>query len=157
MDLYRLVFDKKAWMKEYNARPEIKEQVRAASMNYYWANKDTPEFKAKKSERDRKYRITHAEEKRERDRLYHLRNRDKHLQIFRNRITFQNKQIQLDFNPRTGKCSQCGSVGRTDLHHIKYDPANPLANTIELCIPCHRKTRIGMKYNKVKSGGGCTV
>ena len=40
------------------------------------------------------------EQKRERDRLYHLRNREKHLQYFRNRITFLGKQIQLSTNPR---------------------------------------------------------
>ena len=141
-DLYALVFDKKAWMKEYNARPENKEKVRQAVRKRYWLLKDDPEFKARKSEKDRKYRLTHAEQKREKDRLYHLKNREKHLQVFRNRVTFHNKQLQLDFNPRVGTCSICGSVRRTDLHHTKYDPSNPLAHTIEVCKPCHRKQHI---------------
>ena len=141
-DLYALVFDKKAWMKEYNARPENKEKVREATKKHYWANKDNPEYQARKKASDKRWRLSHLEYKRKKDMEYHWKNREKHLQMFRNRVTFLGKQLQLDSNPRRGVCSQCGFVGRTDLHHIKYDPTNPLANTIELCKPCHRKGHI---------------
>ena len=38
---------------------------------------------------------------------------------------------------RKGICSNCKKFTRTALHHTEYDPANPLANTIEICIACH--------------------
>ena len=62
-----------------------------------------------------------------------------------NRIYFQGKRLQLNENPRTNVCSQCGKSypedlsEQTILHHTKYDPDNPLENTIEVCRGCHRK------------------
>ncbi len=61
------------------------------------------------------------------------------------KIRFKGKRIQLDHNPRTGTCSNCGKtvesgeIKRTAMHHKKYDEANPLAHTVELCISCHTK------------------
>jgi hypothetical protein len=44
---------------------------------------------------------------------------------------------------RTGICQRCGKTGyTTQMHHTKYDPANPAANTIELCIRCHNQVHV---------------
>jgi len=64
------------------------------------------------------------------------------------RIRFRGKQIDLDHNPRTGVCTKCGFVGYTHLHHTKYDDTDPLKYTVELCVGCHNKERIGVKYKK---------
>lgn len=54
-------------------------------------------------------------------------------------VSFKGKTIQLDFEPREGKCSDCGIIDEhTHLHHEKYDESNPLAHTIEVCYKCHR-------------------
>ena len=55
-----------------------------------------------------------------------------------NGLSFKGKWVELEFNPRLGKCSKCGFNGRTHLHHKQYDESNPLKNTIELCASCHR-------------------
>jgi len=64
------------------------------------------------------------------------------------KIRFKGKQILLKHNPRTGVCSQCGKIGYTHMHHIQYHDDDPLKDTIELCVGCHNKTKIGMKYKK---------
>jgi len=57
------------------------------------------------------------------------------------------KQIVVGINPRIGVCSMCGDrPKKTNMHHTKYDPDNPLAYTIELCVPCHAHVhRLGRK------------
>jgi len=61
------------------------------------------------------------------------------------RINFKGKAIFLETNPRIGTCSNCGrsiakgEIEKTNMHHIKYDPKNPEAYTIELCTRCHSK------------------
>jgi len=61
------------------------------------------------------------------------------------RINFKGKLIGLEKEPRIGICSKCGKsvkkgeIKRTNLHHLKYDPKNPLNHTIELCVGCHNK------------------
>ena len=51
----------------------------------------------------------------------------------------------LKENPRTGVCSRCfrskarGEITRTNMHHTSYDPTDVLANTMELCVSCHRQ------------------
>ena len=53
------------------------------------------------------------------------------------------KRIQLDKNPRVGRCSICdnnifdGSCRRTGIHHLRYHWDEPLKDTIELCNSCH--------------------
>ena|SRR6187200_263279 len=64
------------------------------------------------------------------------------------KITYKGKQVYVGFNPRTGICSECGHKGRTEMHHINYHDEDILKDTIELCVSCHGKKRIGMKYNK---------
>ena len=67
--------------------------------------------------------------------------KDKILEDRKKRILFIDKRIKLDRNPRTGVCQSCGKQGaRTEIHHIKYHPNDPLKDTVELCTPCHRKT-----------------
>ncbi len=61
------------------------------------------------------------------------------------RFGFQGLRYFYKNNPRLGVCSKCGArVGieckRTSLHHLEYDPDNPLNHTIELCNSCHRQT-----------------
>ena len=61
-------------------------------------------------------------------------------------VSFKGKTIPLDFEPRTGYCSDCGNYDEhTHLHHLKYDEKNPLDNTIELCGVCH-----GMRHRNNK-------
>ena len=76
------------------------------------------------------YNETHPEKLKT---LAHIRNTQ--------RIRFNGPQIDLDHNPRIGVCNKCRFVGQTHLHHEKYDKSNPLAHTIELCIPCQNKER----------------
>ena len=91
---------------------------------------------------------------------YYLKNKDRLDEYTRNyrhnhkdwvkklnssRIKFKNKRIKLKFNPRIGICSKCNKsiqkneIKQTQIHHTEYDDINPLANTIELCVSCHRK------------------
>ncbi len=63
------------------------------------------------------------------------------------RIMFNGKWILLDHNPRKGICLKCkksianNEIKKTDMHHKKYDKANPLRYTVELCVSCHDKLR----------------
>jgi len=57
------------------------------------------------------------------------------------RINFKGKQILVKENPRTGQCSVCSRKGLTHMHHKKYDIANPLKYTVELCPSCHGKEK----------------
>ena len=62
------------------------------------------------------------------------------------RYLFKNRTLLHNGNPRKGICSQCGKTNcKTDLHHDRYDPNNPLMYTRELCVACHRRTRMGRK------------
>lgn len=73
------------------------------------------------------------------------------------RITFKGERIYLKDEPRKGICSKCdksiekGEVERTVLHHLKYDPDNPLENTVELCPSCHRLEHGGGKYSMTRA------
>ena len=147
-DSYRLVFDKKAYMKIYNARPEVRKNVREAVNRHYWANRDNPDFRAKKSEADRRYALSHWEQKKRRNREYFYRHRDRILERLRARIKFQGRTKSVGRNPRTGICSLCRHKGQTDIHHMRYDRNDLLAHTIELCDSCHNKQRVGSHYNK---------
>ena len=63
------------------------------------------------------------------------------------RYYFNGKVIYHEINPRKGVCDKCGKVGgKTDMHHERYDPNNPLAFTIELCSSCHRKRTIQLSH-----------
>ncbi len=58
--------------------------------------------------------------------------------ILKSWVSFKGKTIQLDFEPRDGKCSKCGKIDEhTHLHHTQYDETDPLKHTIELCQTCH--------------------
>ena len=65
--------------------------------------------------------------------------KEKSRQYSKKAITFKDKKIRLDYNPRKNICSECGFEGKTDLHHDKYDELNPLNHTRELCVSCHSK------------------
>lgn len=58
---------------------------------------------------------------------------------------FDGKLIMPDENPRTNVCHECGRSypdelkRQTSLHHIIYNPDNPLDWTVELCSSCHAK------------------
>lgn len=69
-------------------------------------------------------------------------------------FNYRGKRFALNFDPRTGMCSDCGKgagdeyintygkvakIRNTQLHHLKYDDDHPLDNTIELCESCHSK------------------
>jgi len=69
-------------------------------------------------------------------------------------IRFKDKRILLETNPRIGICSNCGQsiakgeIEKTDMHHTKYDPKNPEAYTLELCVRCHNRERMIKKNRK---------
>ena len=64
------------------------------------------------------------------------------------RIKYKGKYKYVGTEVRTGICSLCRKQGQTQMHHINYHDDDVLKDTIELCIQCHNKQRIGMKYNK---------
>ena len=61
------------------------------------------------------------------------------------RFTPTGRRHYLKENARTGVCSRCfrskarGEIKRTAMHHTSYDPTDVLANTMELCVRCHRQ------------------
>ena len=50
---------------------------------------------------------------------------------------------------RTGTCSRCfrskarGEIKKTAMHHTSYDATDILANTVELCVRCHKQLHPG--------------
>jgi len=66
-------------------------------------------------------------------------------------ITFKDRRIRLDYDPKTGFCSECGKATKTHMHHDSYDDSDPLANTRELCESCHGKDSARRRYQKVHS------
>ena len=60
------------------------------------------------------------------------------------RIRYKGKHVYLDQNPRDGYCRTCpnnihdGSCKRTHIHHIQYHDNDPLKDTIEVCVSCHK-------------------
>lgn len=57
------------------------------------------------------------------------------------RIYFLGKRIVLTWSPRNGFCSDCGYIGKTDMHHWFYLPCMPWACAKELCESCHDMTK----------------
>lgn len=67
------------------------------------------------------------------------------------RIVFRDKQKQIKENPRVGVCNWCRAVkgeinaqtdkkcNRTHMNHESYHEDNLLEDTLEVCIPCHRR------------------
>jgi len=60
------------------------------------------------------------------------------------RIWYKNKSVRLKHNPRTGQCSIClrkkgEGIKLTHMHHIQYHDDDPLKDTIEVCVSCHKK------------------
>jgi len=60
----------------------------------------------------------------------------------RQTISYKGLDIFLGYDPRIGVCNICRAVrgwdcSKTVMHHELYDDSNPLAHTIEVCIPCH--------------------
>jgi len=66
-------------------------------------------------------------------------------------ITYKDKRIRLESDPKTGFCSECGKATKTHMHHDSYDDSDPLANTRELCESCHGKDSARRRYQKVHS------
>lgn len=55
------------------------------------------------------------------------------------RLKYKGNQILFDKPLRKGVCSNCNMECKTHLCHLKYHDEDPLRDTIELCISCHRK------------------
>ena len=70
---------------------------------------------------------------------YRLFVNQKHHNSRRMKWTPSGKQIYLKENPRIGICKNCGEIRRTEIHHINYHEDDPLRDTMELCVPCHRR------------------
>jgi hypothetical protein len=69
------------------------------------------------------------------------------------RVSFKGKRVQLNFIPRKGVCEWChktisrGEIKTTHIHHIEYDPTDPMAHTVEVCQSCH--TTFHKMYERV--------
>lgn len=102
------------------------------------------------SQYQKDYYRTHPKKRIERNKRFkdyasqhidHLRQYKKNYQ--EKRISFNGVRLHFKENPRTNTCSKCGKSypeqlsRQTSLHHTKYDPNNPLENTIEVCTACH--------------------
>lgn len=70
------------------------------------------------------------------------------------RLLFKDKRISLKENPRIGFCNICKKIigeeyinykgekkiiKNTNMHHMKYNDKNPLADSLEVCAVCHAK------------------
>lgn len=92
----------------------------------------------------RAYRASYPEKTRAYGRRYRQRNLEKEKARDQARVWPQGRQVRLSHNPRTGVCQRCGrkigeGIKRTNMHHERYDPADALAHTIELCVACHNQ------------------
>lgn len=79
----------------------------------------------------------------------HIRNKERNLIYNPRRLLWSpsGKYILLKENPRKGVCEKCHrkvgeGVKRTSIHHIQYHNDDPLRDTVELCISCHRREHI---------------
>jgi hypothetical protein len=122
----------KKWYSENRDRGLINAKRR------YWINKDNPEFMAKRRKIVRESYQKYLIDNRINSLDHYYRNRERILRNHKRGFRFIDKYIPLDFDARHGICSQCGYQGFTAIHHIMYDPINPLAYTIELCVKCHK-------------------
>lgn len=121
-----------------------------------WCDKNRIKLRKYQKDYQRKRRKLYPEKQREADKKWKQNHQDKYKSAYlkkaKHRIRFLGKQIFIGFRQLTGYCSHCpnnifdGKYKRTEMHHLKYIPCMPWACRIELCIPCHRKTRIGQKY-----------
>lgn len=130
-------------IKEYHRKYYLKHKQRLQQQDAIWRKT----HKEKKHETDRKYNLTHKEEKREYDRIYRKNYQPKKNILNKQSLRFKEKTLHIGHNPRKGICSDCkrtitsGQIQRTNMHHEKYDPVNPLAFTVELCVKCHNDKR----------------
>ncbi len=77
------------------------------------------------------------------------------------RLKFKGKLVFLDATPRVGVCNFCRAVvgeinaqfgklcKQTQLNHEMYDEPNPLAHTVELCVPCNCKWHIAVSHTAI--------
>jgi len=60
-------------------------------------------------------------------------------------ITYKDKQVYVEENPRNGVCNYCRRVRDNTykkqfaIHHVQYHDDNPLKDTIESCPACHSR------------------
>jgi hypothetical protein len=71
-----------------------------------------------------------------------IKNPERHKIYNPRRLKFNGKYILLSRPPRIGVCNWCRAVipfdcKQTQMHHLFYDPLNPLLHTIEICPRCH--------------------
>lgn len=97
---------------------------RARERRYYWKHHDE-RLETKKNWRKKNKKSWQNSNKRYRD----VHGDD--------RLTFMQRRIHTRKILRTGKCSKCGFVGKTNMDHLWYDPLNPTAGVIEVCDSCH--------------------
>jgi RNase P subunit RPR2 len=72
-----------------------------------------------------------------------------------NQISFKGQTIILE-DPKRGVCNLCRAVipfdcKKTLMHHESYHDNDPLKDTIELCVSCHKKrhSEINEKRDKL--------
>jgi len=125
---------RKAIQKRY--RENHKEQIKTKAKEYRLQHKEQIK------QISREYYHNNQERERIRLTIWRSNNPDKYKEQIQRRIYFKGKYITLDKNPRTGMCTNCGKVEHTNLHHINYHERDPLMDTVELCVSCHRRTHI---------------
>ena len=149
-----MVFDKKAYMKKYNAKPEQKEKVREATKKHYWANKDDPEFKRNKSEHDKRWRLKHLEYKREKDKEYYLKNKEWIQPRNREYLKVWNKQRWKNMTQEARKAI----VKRNASYHTKryYRLKESLVHILGQywCQKCGQHDKRCLQLDHI-NGGGC--
>jgi hypothetical protein len=100
-------------------------------------------------EYNKRYYKEHPEYFKEANKRTHIKwnkiNNEKFNHIFSpRRILFKGKRISIKEDPRIGICQLCGAVRgldckQTQMHHIQYHDDDPLRDTIEVCVKCHRR------------------
>ncbi len=110
-------------MREYRKAYEMKYPERVKKSKQKWLDNN--------KEQRLQYTRDYREKNRDKVRAYNHENNKK-------RIKFKGKTLCIDHNPRSGKCTKCDRTDMlTNMHHTQYDESDPVAHTIELCVPCH--------------------
>jgi hypothetical protein len=125
-------------IQEYASRNDVIEKARKRAKEW---RKNNREYAA---QRDRQYYESHKVERRNSrsnsQKKWRINNPEKY--AVRLKLT-KTKPFRI------GQCSICGkSDSRTEIHHIKYHLDNPLKDTVELCISCHKNEHV-----KLRNGG----
>lgn len=115
---------------EYQSREDVRERSRKNAREW---RKNNREYAL---ERDKEYYETHKDILIPKMVEYTKKWRKNNPNKYKVRNQMRAPSVK---NKKTGKCKRCGKTTKTQIHHIRYNVNNPLKDTIELCINCHKK------------------